>query len=594
MKQLVAFLALLAPWAAAHVGPHPSVHDTVAAIKERMKRDLAARVLVALTSDGAEKFLTKEERHILGTEHIALRVNVPVVVSVVRPQDAAPPFWLKDRMFERTELAVQAAGKACEVWRKQFPAGEVGLGVNSLRGGGDHYFVAIAPRQTSAKLAISDIYPGQHTLGALEVGALPYVDRKETVDVVPPELRGHTLLRTQHSRRNDAQLVGLFRATSHPASDRPDHIVLTWSEDPRTTQTIQWRTSTSVAAGVVAYQRKRDYRSFNPKKPLEAKAVTESLATPDVINDPVVYRHAAVLRGLEPDTQYVYAVGDGSDDGWTELAEFTTAPRGVKPFSFVYMGDAQNGLDRWGTLVRNAYRTRPDAAFYMMAGDLVNRGAERDDWDSLFANAAGIYDRRPLVPALGNHECQGGEPNLYLSQFALPRNGPTELGPERAYSFEYSNACFVVLDSNQPPATQSAWLEDQLAATKATWKFVMYHHPAYSSAPNRDNKSIRDEWVPIFDRHHVDMALQGHDHAYLRTFPMRGDQRVETTKQGTVYIVSVSGTKMYQQDQRDYTEIGFTNTATYQVLDIQISGDRLVYRAVDIDGKVRDELVIEK
>ena len=30
------------------------------------------------------------------------------------------------------------------------------------------------------------------------------------------------------------------------------------------------------------------------------------------------------------------------------------------------------------------------------------------------------------------------------------------------------------------------------------------------------------------------------------------------------------------------------------MLDIQISGNRLVYRAYDIDGKLRDELVIEK
>ena len=66
------------------------------------------------------------------------------------------------------------------------------------------------------------------------------------------------------------------------------------------------------------------------------------------------------------------------------------------------------------------------------------------------------------------------------------------------------------------------------------------------------------------------MALQGHDHAYLRTYPMKDGKRVDTTNEGTVYIVSVSGVKMYEQDPRDYTEFGMTNTATYQVLDIQI------------------------
>jgi hypothetical protein len=75
---------------------------------------------------------------------------------------------------------------------------------------------------------------------------------------------------------------------------------------------------------------------------------------------------------------------------------------------------------------------------------------------------------------------------------------------------------------------------------------------------------------------------------------MKGNRRVESTKEGTVYIVSVSGTKFYSQAQRDYTVVGLTNVATYQVLDLQIHGNRLNYRAYDLDGKVRDEFVIEK
>jgi hypothetical protein len=318
------------------------------------------------------------------------------------------------------------------------------------------------------------------------------------------------------------------------------------------------------------------------------------METPMLLNDPIVHRHTAVIRGLAPGTTYVYSVGDGSQENWTELAEFTTAPDRAQPFSFIYMGDAQNGLDRWGTLVRNAFRSRPDAAFYLMAGDLVNRGAERNDWDSLFHNATGVFDRRTLVPAIGNHECQGGRPKLYLDQLTLPRNGPPGLEPERVYSFEYANALFVVLDSNLDPAQQAPWLERTLANTKATWKFAVYHHPAYASGGNRDNPELRQAWTPIFDKYHLDLALQGHDHAYLRTYPLKAHQRVSSPKEGTVYVISVSGTKMYQQPKRDYTEVGMTNVATYQVLDIQISGNRLVYRAYDIDGKQRDELVIEK
>jgi 3',5'-cyclic AMP phosphodiesterase CpdA len=162
------------------------------------------------------------------------------------------------------------------------------------------------------------------------------------------------------------------------------------------------------------------------------------------------------------------------------------------------------------------------------------------------------------------------------------------------YSFEHGNALFVILDSNLAPTNQTRWLEEKLSQTKATWKFVVYHHPAYSSGGNRDNKEVRAAWTPLFDKYHVDMALQGHDHAYLRTYPLKASQRVASPKEGTVYVISVSGTKMYAQAKHDYTEFGMTNVSTFQVLDIQISGNRLVYRAYDLDGKLRDEFVIEK
>jgi hypothetical protein len=571
------------------------VHDTVATVIERMKRTMPEFDLRNLTVPKIESFLTVEERHILGTEHLSFISNVPVTAYLIR--DAAlgkEPFWLNDQGFVATALSVKAASRTYDVWKKAFPAGWVGLGVNSLSGGGEHYVIALVPQTPGASVELRDIYPGLHTVGTVKVGETLYTDRGDAFEAVPPELDGAALVRGVRSRRNDAQMLNLWRFTQHPASDEPDQIILTWSGDPKTTQAVQWRTSTRVTTGAVAYVKKADAFTVRPKAPQVVHADTMVLSTPNILNDPVVHHHTATIRGLEPGTTYLYAVGDGSDDGWTEYREFTTAPAGVAPFSFIYMGDAQNGLDRWGSLVHTAYRERPDAAFYVMAGDLVNRGAERDDWDDLFYNAKGVYDRRQLVPVIGNHECQGGHPTLYLKQFAVPTNGPTEIEPERAYAFEYSNALFVVLDSNLSAQAQAKWLDEVLSSSKATWKFVTYHHPAFSSAPNRDNKDVREVWGPIFDKYHVDLALQGHDHAYLRTYPMKDGQRVQTAKDGTIYIVSVSGTKMYEQIQRDYTEFGMSNVSTYQVLDIQISGDRLVYRAYDTDAKLRDEFVIEK
>jgi len=588
-------LTLITVTSQAHVGPHPSVHDTVAGVVERMRRQLSEDELRRLTVPKAEQFLTPKEREILSREHISFRVNVPVTVSIIRDAKLGnEPFWLQERGFKTNGLLLTEGRLQFDIWQRDFEAGWIGLGIHSLSGGNNHYLVALKPKNKTAKLEVTELYPGHLRLDQFKAGVKPYVDRDEKLSSVPAELEGQVLVRTDMGSRDDARLVNVFRWTEHPSSERPDQIVLTWSDDPKITQTIQWRTSAKVKKGVVAFQKKSAFNRFRPSPTKQVKAETLRLETITVVNDPVIHRHTVVLRGLEPGTTYVYSVGDGSKNGWTELAEFTTAPKGTKPFSFIYMGDAQNGLDRWGSLVHNAFRDRPDAAFYVMAGDLVNRGAERDDWDSLFYNAEGIYNQRQLVPVIGNHECQGGKPTLYLKQFALPKNGPANIEPERAYAFEYSNAKFVILDSNLDPAGQVQWLDEQLSNTKAVWKFVVYHHPAYSSGANRDNLEVREIWTPIFDKYHVDLALQGHDHAYLRTYPMKGQQRVKSPKEGTVYIISVSGTKMYSQGKHEYTEFGMTNVATYQVLDIQISGNRLVYRAYDVDGKLRDELVIEK
>ncbi len=579
----------------AHVGTHASIHDTVAGILDRFARTKTTNELKQMKVAEALGLITAREREILGSEHVLFRLSVPSVVTVLKDaRNTNDPYWLSERGFVPRTNAVTRGSVRFEAWQKEFPAGEVGLGVNSVAGGGEHYLVLAQSAVAGQRVEIDELYPATLRVGEFTNGIAPYADMDVTLTNLPPEFVGARIVRTLRDRREDGRLLGIFRWTDHRSKDRPEHVVLTWSGDPQTTQTIQWRTGPKVRSGYVQYGRAVDMNSPRDRRPMRVKAVTEVLKDERLLNDPVVNRHTVALTGLEPGTRYLYSVGDGSRDGWLEYQEFITAPAGNVPFSFIYMGDAQNGLDRWGSLVQTAFRNRPDAAFYLMAGDLVNRGAQRDDWDSFFHNARTIFDRRTLVPVLGNHEYQGGEPKMYLQQFALMRNGPKEIPPERAYSFRYSDAQFIILDSNLAPSLQTNWLAQELSTTKATWKFVAYHHPAYSSAEGRQNESVVEHWTPLFDQYHVDLVLQGHDHAYLRTFPMKGGQRAETPAKGTVYVVATSGTKFYPQAKHDYTQVGMTNVATYQVLDIQISGPRMNYRAFDIDGVLRDQFVIEK
>jgi len=573
----------------AHVDGRPSIHDTLASIVDRLRSTHSAEELKAMTVEDVVEALTDEERENLGTEYWSFNVDKPVTVYVMRHQEQNEvPFWIEDQGFKKTKHTVGVNEEVYDVWEKSFETGTVGLGINGFERRGDHYFVGIVPKKQSDSVEITDMYPGQHKATKFKTRAVVHADDfGNRVASLPAFLDGQTLIRGVQDRTEETQLVRVWRETDYPSSSTPDQVTLTWSDDPKTTQTVQWRTNTEIGRGQV------EYKLADGGETLEATAIQTVLEDPTLANDPVNHRFTAMMSDLEPGTAYTYKVGDG--DHWSDWAEFTTAPDKTVPFKFIYMGDAQNGLDAWGVLLDKAIAEETDASFYIMAGDLVNRGIQRDDWDSFFHNANGHYDHLQLVPAIGNHEDQGSDgPWMYLDLFDLPKNGPKEITIERAYSFEYSNALFVVLDTNTSVKNQTEWLEQQLANSKATWKFVVYHHPAYSSAPNRNNPDVQKYWTPLFDKYRVDLALQGHDHAYLRTYPMYDGKPVDSAKEGTIYIVSVSGTKFYKQGDFEYTEFGMTNVPTYQALDIQIDGDSMTYKSYDVKGDVRDEFVIEK
>jgi hypothetical protein len=588
--RLLLTLLLLFPGAAfAHEGGFASIHDTLSAIIERLKASEDAEALSRLRVRDVVDILTEEERASLGRNYWHFEVDVPVVVTVlVSDKQRDEPFWLEEQGYEKRAYTLKAAEADFVAWEKSFDAGPIGLGFSALDSFEPHYLVALRPQEAGAKIKVAEMSPKQHTIGKLTAGAFAFADSFDhKVEEVPAELEGAMLLRPLRRGMRQTQIVNVFRTTPYPSSTTPEQVVLTWSGDPKTTQTVQWRTNTAVTEGRVWFRAvgEEEYQSID--------AVRTELNDPYLVNDSINHRFTATMTGLEPGKAYEYRVGHG--DTMTEWTAFETAPAGPAPFRFVYMGDAQNGLDDWGVLMHECFKNFPDAKFYVMAGDLVNRGIQRDDWDSYFHNASDIFDRRQLVPAIGNHEDQGEDgPWMYLGLFDLPKDGSPAIEPERSYAFEYGNVLFVVLDSNAPIEAQSAWLEERLASTTATWKFVVYHHPAYSSSTERDNPEVRKIWGAIFDKYKVDLALQGHDHAYLRTYPMFGGQRVPTPADGTIYIVSVSGTKFYEQGDFDYTEFGMTKVNTYQVLDIQVDGDKLTYKAHDVNGEVRDQFVIEK
>jgi hypothetical protein len=62
------------------------------------------------------------------------------------------------------------------------------------------------------------------------------------------------------------------------------------------------------------------------------------------------------------------------------------------------------------------------------------------------------------------------------------------------------------------------------------WVVICMHQVAISTADrfNGADLAIREEWLPLFDRHGVDLVLCGHEHHYERSHPLRGHETNQT------------------------------------------------------------------
>jgi len=554
------------------------------AVVSRLYAKLSPEQLMKLDEPTLESFITPDERRVFATQFWCFDVNVPVVVSVMRDvKQEIVPFWLTERGFKKTDLCVRNEEYEYEVWQKTFDARRVELGVPGFERHRPNYFVSVGPQTASANLELANFFPAGQQVFEFREGAFTYHDWPDLLlTQVPDSLKGQKLLSTTRGRSRETHLVGGFRETAFPSSKKPDQIVLTWSEDPRTSQTVQWRTSPSDAPAVLYY---REQGTAAPMR--EVAASRQTIEDRMIINNPRIDHCTATTRDLKPGTKYVYRVGaDGAE------SEFTTAPATDAPFTFFFLSDTHNSPVMTDVLAAGL-KAYPEAAFCTISGDLVGTGQYREDWDRLFDNGTAFFATHPLMPSMGNHDCIDGlGSDLYRGLLELPGNGPAKLDKELAYSFQYGNTLFVMPDVTSPIEDQTSWIEEQLSRSKAVWKFAVFHFPPY--APNDENPDIVREWLPLFDQYHVDFVLTGHVHDYLRTYPMNAGKKMDSIAEGTVYITTVTvqgrGEKIAKPDYA--AALDASGAALCTVFKVQ--GNQIETRSLDKQGNEIDKAIYEK
>ena len=386
--------------------------------------------------------------------------------------------------------------------------------------------------------------------------------------------------------------------------------------------------------------------------------------------------YSASFTSLKPGTTFQYRVSKNGKIIFSSVGKSLKAPE--QPYRVAISGDMGAGNNTAKRIAYEIYKSKPDMV--AIAGDIVYSAGllseyktkfwpvyNKDDADTL---GAPLMRSIPFVAGVGNHDAltrdlaRFPEALAYYYFWDQPLNGPVDkeggplvptlTGPDAIkktfydaagdryprmtnFSFEYGNTHWTVIDSNPyvdwTDSTLRDWLVKDLgAAANATWRFVVFHHPGFSSSRAHFEHQQMRLIAPVLEKGKVDIVFAGHVHNYQRTYPMTflpdnpGNQLVagvnntksgkvvngrwtldkdfngkkNTKPNGVIYIVTgAGGQSLYNREQtkdRDswqkFTIKFESRVHSFTVLDVD--GNTLVLRQLDINGKEVDRVRITK
>jgi hypothetical protein len=246
----------------------------------------------------------------------------------------------------------------------------------------------------------------------------------------------------------------------------------------------------------------------------------------------------------------------------------------LKDFNFVAVGDWDCTSQTEDT-VENIIKQNLELVLAL--GDLSYNG-DAECWLELIEPFA---EKTKII--IGNHELDSSDLlEDYMDYF--------ELG-EQYYSFNYENVHFLVLSTEMDfdeDSEQYQFAADDLKKysndSSIDWILASFHRQVYSSGSSpEDEEDFREIYHPLFDKYKVDLALQGHLHAYERMYPITFNNNDEdepivrdtnpntyTNPNGTIFVTVGTGGAhdMELSSLNDFSAVGLDGD--FGILDIMI------------------------
>jgi hypothetical protein len=210
----------------------------------------------------------------------------------------------------------------------------------------------------------------------------------------------------------------------------------------------------------------------------------------------------------------------------------------------------------------------------------------------------------PMVTCIGNHEVKGGYGAL-RSDGPLFFNLHDGLFAERSYAtLDFGDyLSLVLLDSGHVAAIdgeQASWLDQALAERSERPNLIVVNHvpayPSYRKSEGEGGKAgtgelNRAHWVPLFEKHNVDVVLEHHDHTFKRTHPLK-DGLIDAG--GITYLGDGSWGKLRSPKTAEARPYLAATSEAYHMTLHRLEAEQQFHLALEDTGRVVDICMTQK
>jgi predicted MPP superfamily phosphohydrolase len=248
-------------------------------------------------------------------------------------------------------------------------------------------------------------------------------------------------------------------------------------------------------------------------------------------------------------------------------------------FNFAAVGDT-NCNSNTEDVVEDIQAKAPEIVLGL--GDYIYNDDSADCWLEIIEPIDNI-----MKIAIGNHET-GAILTELMEHYGLT---------DQYYSFDYQNVHFTVMSDYVPDeigSEQHDFVQNDLAKAAADpnidWIVVSHHSQKYASTQNYDIPD-ENEWNtiyhPLFEQYNVDLVLQGHQHNYQRTYPIKynidtpinpiitdRNRSTYTNPEGQIYLtVGTGGASLHSLNGNKAPYIITAQDEVYGFLNVDITNN---------------------